>query len=121
MLRSIGAVVTGYFVFAASAALLFQLSGQAPHSPAPLTFKVASIIWGVVFALIGGWVAARISVRSPAAHAAAVAALIAIGAVISLFASGAEETWSQIGALVLMAPSAWLGGVLAARRSTSSR
>jgi hypothetical protein len=116
MLRSAGAVVAGYFVFAASAALLFQLSGQAPHSPAPLTFKVASIVWGVVFALIGGWVAARISVRNPVAHGAAVAALIALGATISLIASGAGETWSQISALVVMAPSAWLGGVLAARR-----
>jgi hypothetical protein len=119
MLRSVGAVVTGYFIFGASAALLFQLSGQAPHGPAPLGFKVASIVWGVVSALIAGWVAARLAAREPRAHALAVAALIALGALISLVVSAAHEAWSQIAAIALMAPSAWLGGVLAARRTTA--
>lgn len=115
MMRSIGAVAAGYFVFAASAALLFQLSGQAAHEAAPLAFKIASIVWGAVFALVAGWLSAHVSVRRPATHAAVVAALIATGAVLSMVTGpGAGARWSQIAALVVMAPCAWFGGVLAA-------
>src|SRR5687767_13633902 len=115
LLRSIGAVAAGYLVFGGSAALLFQLSGQAPHAPAPVWFKVASIAWGAVFALIAGWLTARIAPRKPATHAAILAALIALGAVISLVAQPSDAKWSQIAALVIMAPTAWLGGGLGRR------
>jgi hypothetical protein len=119
MLRSLGAVVAGYFVFAASAVLLFQLSGQDPHAPAPLSFEIASVVWGAVFALVGGWLAAHVSVRQPAAHAAAVALVIAAGALASMLADRGAAHWSQLSALAVMAPCAWLGGVLAARRKAA--
>src|SRR5262245_56642855 len=115
MLRSVGAVVAGYFVFAASAVLLFQLSGREPHADAPLAFKIASAIWGAVFAMVGGWLAAHVSVRRPATHGANVAALIAVLAFASILARPSDALWSQISAIVVMAPCAWLGGVLAAR------
>ena len=118
MLRSIGAVVAGYFVFALSAVLLFQLSGQEPHADAPLAFKIASVVWGAVFALVAGWLAAHVSVRKPATHAAIVAAVIALGALVSLAMRPSDARWSPIAALVVMAPCAWLGGVVAARRKT---
>src|SRR4051812_42263879 len=105
MLRSLGAVVAGYFVFAVSAVLLFQLSGQAPHAAAPLAFEVASVVWGAVFAMVGGWLAAHVARHRPVAHAAGVAAVIALGAVASLlFSTGAR--WSQLSAIIVMAPSA---------------
>ena len=119
MLRSIGAVVAGYFVFAASAVLIFQLTGQNPHADAPVAFKIASIVWGAVFALVAGFLAGHVSVRRPAAHAAAVAAVIALGAVVSLVADRAGAHWSQIAAIVLMAPCAWVGGALAAKEETT--
>lgn len=116
MLRSIGAVVAGYFVFAASAVMLFQLSGRDPHADAPWTFKLATVIWGAVFALVGGWLAAHVSVRRPSTHAAAVAGVIAAGALLSIAMDPAGAGWSQAAAVVVMAPCAWLGGILAARR-----
>ena len=116
MLRSVGAVIAGYFVFAVSAVLLFQLSGRDPHADLPFTFKLASTIWGAVFALVGGWLAAHVSVRRPATHAAAVAAVIAAGALLSLAFDRSGARWSQLAALLAMAPCAWLGGVLAARQ-----
>ena len=112
MLRSIGAVAAGYLVFGSSAALLFQMSGQAPHAPAPTGFKIASIVWGAVFALIAGWLTARIAVRKPATHAAILAGVIALGASISLVAASGAN-WSQVAALAVMAPCAWLGGLRA--------
>ena len=118
MLRSISAVVAGYFIFAVSAVLLFQLAGREPHAAAPVAFMAAATIWGAVFAMVGGWLAAHVSVRRPSIHAACVAALIAIGATASILtASGA--IWSQVSALLVMAPCAWLGGVLAARQKAS--
>jgi hypothetical protein len=115
MLRSVGAVVAGYVVFAVSAVLVFQLTGQNPHAEAPWTFELATIVWGAVFAMVGGYLAAHVSVRRPVAHGAAVAVVIALGAAASLLADAGGARWSQVSALVVMAPCAWLGGVLAAR------
>jgi hypothetical protein len=116
MVRSIAAVVAGYFVFAVSAVLLFQLSGQPPHADAPPAFKIASIVWGAVFALVGGWLAAHVAVRRPATHGAIVAAVIAAGAIASIAMRPSDALWSQTAAIVVMAPCAWLGGVLASRQ-----
>jgi hypothetical protein len=115
MLRSIGAVAAGYLVFGSSAALLFQMSGQPPHEQAPIGFKIGSIVWGAVFALVAGWLTARIAVRRPATHAAVLAGVIALGAVVSLAAAPGAK-WSQVSALAVMAPCAWLGGLRARTR-----
>jgi hypothetical protein len=119
MIRSIGAVVAGYFVFAASAVLIFQVTGQNPHADAPWAFKLATTVWGAVFAGVGGWLAAHVSVRRPAAHGAAVGAVIAVGALVSMLADAPGARWSQMAALVVMGPGAWLGGALAARQKAS--
>lgn len=112
-------MVAGYFVFAASAVLLFQLSGRDPHADLPFTFKLATTIWGAVFALVGGWLAAHVSVRRPATHAAVVAVVIAAVGLLSLAMDPSGARWSQLSAIVFMAPCAWLGGVLASRQRAS--
>ena len=119
MLRSVGAVFAGYVVFAISAVLVFQLSGRDPHASAPLAFRVATIVWGAVFAMVGGWLAAHISVRRPALHGAIVAVVIAVLALASMVADSSGARWSQLAAIVVMAPCAWLGGALAARQKAT--
>jgi hypothetical protein len=114
MLRSIGAVAAGYLVFAGSAALLFQLSGQDPHAPSTATFKIGSIVWGCGFALVAGFLTAHIAGRKPSTHGAVLAALVAAGALVSLIASGGAR-WSQLSALLLMAPLVWVGGAVAGK------
>jgi O-antigen/teichoic acid export membrane protein len=116
MVRSIAVIAAGYFIFASSAILLFQLSGRDPHASAPLPFMIATVIWGAVFALVGGWLAANLSLRRPAMHAAAVGILIAVLALASVAAQPSDAIWTQLSAVIVMAPCAWLGGVLAARR-----
>jgi hypothetical protein len=54
MARSILAVVVGYLIFALSAFAFFQISGQPPHQAAPMPIMLGSIVFGMVFALIGG-------------------------------------------------------------------
>ncbi len=112
MLRSVAAVAAGYFVFAASAVMLFQLSGVDPHAPTSAGFKIGNVVWGVVFALVAGWLTARVAARRPGTHAAVLALLIALGAVVSLLASRSASSWSQASALLFMAPAAWIGGIL---------
>ena len=116
ILRSVVAVIVGYVVFAASAFAVFKLSGQAAHAEASVPFMLVSSASGVIFALAGGYIAAWIAGHHPRAHGLAVAALLAVGAGVSLAATvGQGSIWSQIAALILMAPSAALGGWLRAR------
>jgi NhaP-type Na+/H+ and K+/H+ antiporter len=117
MARSILAVVVGYFIFALSAFAFFRISGQPPHQAAPMPIMLESIAFGMVFALLGGYVAAWLARRRPLAHGVAVAAVLAIGATISLLSTlGNAAVWSQVAALVLMVPCAVLGGWLRLRQ-----
>jgi len=118
-LRSIAAVLAGYLVFAVSAYLLFVLFDQPPHEAAPFWFMVTAAVIGMFFAFIGGYVAAYLAGRYPRAHGIAVAGVLALGAAVSLVATlGKGAIWSQVAALVLMAPSAVLGGWIRERQLT---
>jgi NhaP-type Na+/H+ and K+/H+ antiporter len=119
--RSIFSVIVGYLIFALSAFTLFQISGQPPHQAAPAPFMVGSIVYGAVFALVGGYVAARLARRRPLAHGLAVAVVLALGAAISLLSTvGKGAIWSQVAALAIMARCAALGGWLRSRQVTST-
>jgi hypothetical protein len=116
-MRSVAAIAAGYLVFALSAAALFALTGQDPHTAADPSFMLTSVMVGVIFAMIGGYLAGRIVPERPRRHAAAVGLLIAIGAFVSLAMSKPETaTWSQFAAITIMAPSAALAGSLVKRR-----
>jgi len=117
ILRSIGSVLVGYLIFAVSAFAFFRISGQSPHQDAPPVVMFGSILVGVVSALLGGYVAAWLAGRRPLAHGVAVALVLALGATVSLVSTlGHGAIWSQLTALLLMAPSAALGGWVRARR-----
>ena len=117
MARSVIAVIVGYLIFALSAFAFFQISGQPPHQAAPVPIMIGSIAFGMGFALLGGFVAAWLARRRPLAHGAAVAAVLALGAALSLLNTmGTGAVWSQVAALALMAPCAALGGWLRMRQ-----
>ena len=117
MARSVIAIIVGYLIFALSAFAFFQISGQPPHQAAPMPIVIGSIAFGMVFALLGGFVAAWLARRRPFAHGVAVAAVLALGAAISLLNTvGKGALWSQIAALVLIAPCAVFGGWLRKRQ-----
>jgi hypothetical protein len=116
LLRSIVAVLVGYAIFAVSAFALFRVTGHDPHAPASLAFMVVTVLEGVVFATAGGYVAAWIAGRRPLAHGVAVAVVLAAGAAASLVATlGHGAVWTQVTALLFMAPSAVVGGWWRAR------
>ena len=81
MLKSVVAVVVGYLLFGLSAVAFFRLSGHDPHAAAGAAFMIFSIVYGVAFAVGGGYLAALIAGRFEIEHAFAVATLVAaIGA-----------------------------------------
>jgi hypothetical protein len=118
MLRGILAIVAGYLIFAVSAVALFAVSGRDPHAPQPAGFVVIVLLYGIGFAGVSGYVTALIAKRADTAYVVALASIIALGALVSLFASPASHAiWSQVGTLVLMVPAALLGGIIRVRRA----
>ncbi|HET9986651.1 MAG TPA: hypothetical protein VFQ38_23945 [Longimicrobiales bacterium] len=113
--RAVLSVLVGYAVFAIAAAAFFNLADVDPHEPASTTFMAVSTVYGVVFAFLGGGLAATLARHRAAAWG--VAAVLALGALVSLLASPADgAVWSQIAALVAMAPAAAAGGLVLRRR-----
>jgi putative membrane protein (TIGR04086 family) len=121
MLKSVTGVVVGYLLFAVSAALLFLASGRDPHQEQGIGFVVFSVVYGMVFAAAGGYAAGAIAGRKPRLHGGAVALVLALGATVSFLAQpGAGSRWSQITALVLMAPAALVGGIARSKHKGST-
>jgi hypothetical protein len=121
MLRSVLGVVIGYAIFAAAAVLLFRVANRDPRVAASVVWMIGSIAYGIMFAFLGGYVAARIAARRPIFHAGVVALILLIGAILSFVVrTGGGAIWIELAAVFLMTPAAFLGGVLALRDSPGS-
>jgi O-antigen/teichoic acid export membrane protein len=117
--RSVLSVLAGYLLFAVSAFLIFKLFKQPPHQAAPLGFMVITTALGMFFALLGGYVSGLLAGRNPLGHAIGVAVILALGASVSLMSTlGKGAIWTQIAAIVFMAPSAIAGGWMRFRQCT---
>ncbi len=113
ILRHVVAVLAGYLVFALLAAALFALSHRDPHAAPDARFLVFSIAYGILSAVLAGYVAGAIGRTDPMSHARTVALAIAAVAIVSLLARPAGASiWSQAAAIFLFAPSAIAGGWL---------
>jgi hypothetical protein len=112
-LRSVLAVIAGYLIFAVCSFALFRFSGHDPYAEATLPFKAFVIGTGVALAAAGGFIASVIARRNPLAHGAALGFLIALFATISLRSlPPSGHGWTQVAAIVAMAPAAVLGSAL---------
>jgi hypothetical protein len=114
-MRHIAAVLAGYLVFAVLSVALFALSHRDPHVAQDSVFVAFSIAYGVLAAVLSGYLAALIGRHHPLSHARTLAVAIAAVAIVSLLARpGAGSTWSQLLAILIFAPSTILGGWLRA-------
>jgi uncharacterized oligopeptide transporter (OPT) family protein len=110
LLRTVAGIIVGDVIFAGSAILLFRVAGVDPHSTASPTFIGFSVLYGIIFAALGGFVAGIIGRRPDIISGILLAIVIALGAITSLITSpGAGAIWTQSAALVLMAPAALVG------------
>ena len=108
--RLIIGVITGDVIFAGSAGLLFYFSRVDPHGPAATAFMAVSVLYGIAFAVLGGFVAGKISRRADLVSGMLLALIIAIPAAATLISRpGQGAIWSQLSALVLMSPAALIG------------
>ena len=114
--RSAAAVIAGYLVFGAATGLLFAVVHQDPHSVASTGYMIGTTLYGALFAALGGFVTASIARSSRMGHVAVLAGIIAGGALVSILTRASDEAmWSQLAAIVVIAPSAILGGWIKAR------
>jgi hypothetical protein len=114
--RSAAAVIAGYLVFGAATGLLFAVVNQDPHSVASTGYMIGTTLYGALAAALGGFVTASIARSSRMGHAAVLAGIIAGGALVSILTRASDEAmWSQLAAIVVIAPSAILGGWIKAR------
>lgn len=114
MLRSVRAIVAGYLVFGISAGLLFGVSGQDPHVLPSRGFLAFAVGYAIVFSSLAGWTAAALAPKRPALHAAAVAIIITVIALVSLVLHmPTASAWSEIVVIV----TAWNAAVSGYRRS----
>jgi hypothetical protein len=112
-MRASLAVFTGYLIFAGSAVAFFHLLNVDPHSPAAMGFEVLTIVYGLAFALLAGFVTGKIARRMDLRCGIALALVIALGAMISMIARpGSGALWTQTAALILFAPAAFVGAWL---------
>jgi drug/metabolite transporter (DMT)-like permease len=114
--RTILAVVVGDVIFAGGSVLLFYLAKVDPHAPTTRNFILVSVVAGVALALAGGFAGGAIGRRTDVICGMLLAAIIAIGAVISMAGHpGQGSLWSQTAALI-SAPAAFVGDRLRMKR-----
>lgn len=125
VVRSIVAVAAGFFasnVMSLGGDLLFRrVSPQAfdakgiAHSDGAL-FTIMG--YEALFALVAGYVTARLAIRRPMTHALVMSGLVLLGRVPTAFiAWDMAPPWFHIGVLLLIAPVALLGAKLSELRT----
>ena len=116
-MRVVSGVVLGYLAFGLSSFALFRITHHDPHAPASISSELSSIVYGILFAMLAGYIASFIGGRHDMLAAKIVAVLLAVIAIASMFAAGIS--WSPVAALLLMAPAVLLGGWMYVVRSRS--
>lgn len=87
--QSMGAVIAGYLVSALLTGLTIAALGAlfpASYNPENLEWVIFNVLYGCAFAVIGGYVAARLAPTRPMAHAIVLGLLMAVFAVITGYA-----------------------------------
>lgn len=105
VLRAIAGIVVGWVIFAFSAIFLFRITDKDPHTWPGWSYAVGSVLYGMLFATVAGWILAMIAKEKANQAAIILAVLIALSALasITMLRSGGSY-WSPIATAILMAP-----------------
>ena len=107
-MRVFSGFVLGYVLFEVLWRLLFSMTNTDPHAPASIGFELGAVAFGLMFALLAGFVASLVGGRPHFIAAWMVGGLIALSAIVVMIRKGAA--WPQVSALLFMAPGAVVGG-----------
>jgi hypothetical protein len=96
IVRSVGAVVVGFIVFAVFIRMLNVFTGVAESGGTVMNFLLLSVTWTVAAAVVAGYMAARIAGSHEFPHAAALGLLMVILSLASMRQEGIREPgWYQ--------------------------
>lgn len=116
--RAVLGILLGYGLFALFVISLFAVSGHDPHLAPSRAFLFVSVAWGVACAVLSGYVATVVAGRGDLVAGVGVALLIALAASTSMVMQpDATTLWSQLAAIIVMAPAAVIGAALRRRRA----
>ncbi len=107
-MRVFSGVVLGYLLFELLWFALFRVTNTDPHAPASISFQIGAVVFGLMFALLAGYVASFIGGRPHFIAAWIVGALVVVTAVVIMIRDGVA--WPQVAALLFMTPAAVVGG-----------
>jgi fructose-specific phosphotransferase system IIC component len=107
-MRVFSGAVLGFLLFGLFWRGMFVVTNTDPHAPAGLIFEFCVIVFGLLFALLSGYLASFIGGRPHFVAAWIVGALIAVTALSVMFLQGIA--WPQMASLLFMAPGAVVGG-----------
>ncbi len=117
-MRVFSGAVLGFLLFQLLWRGVFVVTNTDPHAPAGILFQAGAVIYGMLFALLSGYLASFIGGRPHFVAAWIVGALVALTAIVVMVRKGVA--WPQLVALLFMAPAAVIGGwTYVLRRRTS--
>ena len=128
VVRSVVSVAAGFFaVMVLGAAVDIVLSQALPNAFGPKgsapgeNALFIKLVYETLFAVIAGYVTARIAVRKPFTHVLVMAAIVLAGrAFIAVATWDVLPLWFNLGVLVVIVPAALLGAKLSEWRSRST-
>jgi hypothetical protein len=127
-LKSIGAVLAGYLVSAILTAVTIAVLGAlfpASYQPGNVGWVIFNVIYGCAFAVVGGYMAARLAPARPMTHAWVLGILMALFAVLTGYVVSVSSPspdyanqpgWYYPVLAITVLPSILLGGLLYIRR-----
>jgi len=130
IIRSVLSVVGAFFVVAVLVGLATALTAQlmlgstGPGTEPTTAFLIVNLLYSVLFAIVGGYVAATVSDHSPLGHASALSGAMMLLGITSWMINGGQPApgqpdWYPWVISLLVPPTAVLGGVLVTRRTRS--
>ena len=130
MLRSIGAVIAGYFAMAIPIMVttllhMIVVLGKLPQPGArpdiPTSFGVVSLVYSTLYAAFGGYVCAAIARQNRLKHGLVLAGLVFVLSLISVYIDrGQQPVWYQALLVLLGAPATALGAWLRAKKDATA-
>jgi len=128
IVRSVLSVMGAFFVVAVLIGLTtpvaarLMLGSTEPNTEPTTPFLVVNLTYSVLFAVVGGYVAATVSDHSPLGHAAALSAFMMLLGLASWVINGGQPApgqpeWYPWVMTLLVPPTAVLGGILVTRRT----
>jgi hypothetical protein len=107
-MRVFSGAVLGFLLFELLWRGVFVVTNTDLHAPASIGFQAGAAIFGLLFALSAGYLAAVIGGKPHFNAAWMVAALVVVTAIVVMVRKGVA--WPQVMALLFMAPAVVVGG-----------